>query len=319
MIFKSGSGSETENAGTARIPHTLRDTTSPLHASSSDPMQVGHSHLSADEWARRFREGHCLYCGRPGHLIRSCPVHPSREAPVRNRRSSDSEAMLIGRIRVKGPIDHCEVPVTLLLPEPHRVTALIDSGSSVNLIDRTLVQRLLIPHRACTSPRSVTTLDGRPLAHGMLDMVTEPLEFLIQDTCQKATIFFIIDIPAEPLVLGYPWLVIHQPQINWTKGIITGWGKQRSNHTQTELYPMTPAKCNVVDATPDLTLVPPEYHHLAELFIKKRATTLPPCRPYDLAIKLLPGTTPSRGRLYPLLVPGPGPWTSTLRKHSTRV
>ena len=40
---------------------------------------------------------------------------------------------------------------------------------------------------------------------------------------------------------------------------------------------------------PDLSLVPPIYHDLGEVFSKCRALTLPPYRPYDCAIDLLPG------------------------------
>ena len=48
----------------------------------------------------------------------------------------------------------------------------------------------------------------------------------------------------------------------------------------------------------DLSTVPACYHDLEEVFSKERAATLPPHRPYDCAIDLLPGTSPPRGRLY---------------------
>ena len=44
--------------------------------------------------------------------------------------------------------------------------------------------------------------------------------------------------------------------------------------------------------------VPAEYADLAEVFNKKKATTLPPHRPYDCALELHPGTVPPRGSLY---------------------
>ncbi|XP_029303854.1 uncharacterized protein LOC115018779 [Cottoperca gobio] len=46
--------------------------------------------------------------------------------------------------------------------------------------------------------------------------------------------------------------------------------------------------------------VPSEYHDLAEVFSKRRATSLPPHRPFDCAIDLLPGSFPTRGRIFSL-------------------
>lgn len=46
--------------------------------------------------------------------------------------------------------------------------------------------------------------------------------------------------------------------------------------------------------------IPPEYHDFMELFSKTKAAGLPPHRDYDCTINLLPGTSPPRGRIYPL-------------------
>ncbi len=48
----------------------------------------------------------------------------------------------------------------------------------------------------------------------------------------------------------------------------------------------------------DFSGVPEEYHDLWGVFSRSRATSLPPHRPYDCSIDLLPGTTPPRGGLY---------------------
>ncbi len=56
----------------------------------------------------------------------------------------------------------------------------------------------------------------------------------------------------------------------------------------------------------DLSNVPAEYQDLKEVFSKSRAASLPPHRPYDCAIDLLPGTTPPKGKLYSLSVPERG-------------
>ncbi len=53
----------------------------------------------------------------------------------------------------------------------------------------------------------------------------------------------------------------------------------------------------------DLTGVPAEYLDLRLVFSRSRATSLPPHRPFDCAIDLLPGTSPPRGRLFSLSGP----------------
>lgn len=44
--------------------------------------------------------------------------------------------------------------------------------------------------------------------------------------------------------------------------------------------------------------IPPEYQYLKQVFSKEKASSLPPQRPYDCAIQLLPGTSPPW--VYPL-------------------
>lgn len=57
------------------------------------------------------------------------------------------------------------------------------------------------------------------------------------------------------------------------------------------------------DEVVNLSNVPAEYRDLKEVFIKSRAASLPPHRPYDCAIDLVPGMSQPKGRLYSLLVP----------------
>jgi len=54
---------------------------------------------------------------------------------------------------------------------------------------------------------------------------------------------------------------------------------------------------------PDLTTVPTCYYHLREVFNKTKATLLPPHRPYDCGIDLLPGAAIPKGWLYSMSGP----------------
>ncbi|KAL0171103.1 hypothetical protein M9458_031414, partial [Cirrhinus mrigala] len=53
----------------------------------------------------------------------------------------------------------------------------------------------------------------------------------------------------------------------------------------------------------DLSRVPAIYHDLHSVFSRSPAVSLPPHRPYDCAIDLLPGSSPPRGRLFSLSEP----------------
>ncbi|KAL0173541.1 hypothetical protein M9458_029509, partial [Cirrhinus mrigala] len=60
---------------------------------------------------------------------------------------------------------------------------------------------------------------------------------------------------------------------------------------------------SVIVDSPIADNIPSVYHDLAEAFSKSRATQLPPHRTSDCAIELLPGTTPPKGRIFPLSQP----------------
>ncbi|KAF7640940.1 hypothetical protein LDENG_00004270, partial [Lucifuga dentata] len=116
-------------------------------------------------------------------------------------------------------------------------------------------------------------------------------------------VFHLMDSPQVPIVLGHPWLLCHNPQIDWKNNSIVRWGPACSTgclvsaHSSLELTPSPP------EEYPDLSLVPPEYMDLKRVFSKSRAVSLPPHRPYDCCIELLPGTSPPKGRLFSLALP----------------
>lgn len=60
------------------------------------------------------------------------------------------------------------------------------------------------------------------------------------------------------------------------------------------------SNCVAPPDPPDISSMPPVYHDLAEVFSKHRALSLPPHRPYDCAIDLLPGAAFPTSRLYNL-------------------
>ncbi len=114
---------------------------------------------------------------------------------------------------------------------------------------------------------------------------------------------FLMESPNASLVLGHPWLVQHSPHVDWSRSQIMSWSQ--SCHAcclgvaspPVSVFPVLQVEAE------DLTGVPEEYLDLRLVFSRSRATSLPPHRPFDCAIDLLPGTSPPRGRLFSLSGP----------------
>ena len=99
----------------------------------------------------------------------------------------------------------------------------------------------------------------------------------------------VIPSPHYPLVLGLPWLQRHDPHVSWTSGRVVEWSPHCLAHClRSSQPPGVPSPLSSPEP-PDLSSVPAEYHDLGEVFSKSRALSLPPHRPYDCAISLLPG------------------------------
>ncbi len=99
--------------------------------------------------------------------------------------------------------------------------------------------------------------------------------------------------PQNPIILGLPWLEQHNPSILWTKRQILHW-------SDFCLCSMPVKRRRETSAN---NLLPSKYQDLAEAFSKVKASYLPPHRPSDCAIDLLPGSQPPKGRVFPLSQP----------------
>ncbi|KAL0199704.1 hypothetical protein M9458_002891, partial [Cirrhinus mrigala] len=258
----------------------------PSTMTAPEPMQLGATKLTMEERERRIKNHLCLYCGQPGHLRATCPTRPPRPP---TSVSSDHVSL-----------NQCEVPAILKTKDISiRTTALIDSGAEGNFIDRDFVATNCLPVLSCVSPVAVAALDGRPLGTGRVEHTTDDLTLCLEPHHQETIRFFIISSPRTPLILGYPWLNQHEPVISWSSGTIAHWSPRCTQHhpqPNLQIAP-TPAPTRLRES------IPAEYHDLLEAFSTIKATQLPPHRPGDCAIDLLPGSIPPRGRIFPLSQP----------------
>lgn len=179
--------------------------------------------------------------------------------------------------------------------------ALIDSGAEASFIDEQWAREHGIPLADLEDSTPVFALDGSVISKVRLS--TRPVSLSISGNHQETIFFYIFQSPFCPVVLGHPWLAKHNPQINWTNNSILSWGL--SCHVECLVSAVSPvSSVSVFQEEPgDLNGVPGEYLDLRAVFSRSRATSLPPHRPYDCSIDLIPGTTPPRGRLYSLSAP----------------
>lgn len=218
-------------------------------------------------------------------------------------RSPVVERILVGDITTKSSLPRLMLPAKLTIKNvTHSLQALVDSGAEQSFIDAALAKKLNITLHALPDPLAVTALSGQRLSD--ITQITEPLSLTLSGNHSERIELFVFQAPRTPLVLGYPWLLQHNPHIDWKKERVTGWSIDcYMNCLQAAPAPTTSQGSDQPVEPPDLTSVPRVYHDLAEVFSKDGARSLPPHRPYDCAIDLLPGAPLPSGRLYSISQP----------------
>ncbi|KAK3540361.1 hypothetical protein QTP70_029552 [Hemibagrus guttatus] len=254
----------------ARIKSTYMRTI-PTHANdhaSPEAMQLGVPRLSTEERSRRLVHDLCFYCGEAGHRNSVCPLKARRIINDNGRVSVDNLFLLntkslTTKVKITTENDSFEF------------TALIDSGSALNLIHQDLITTFNIPIQPCHPPLKVTAVNNKPIGDSILQQ-TLPMQLQVGLFHQETTTFYVIDSPRHEIILGYPWLSVHDPVIS------------ASCVESPECNPVTIPSC---------------YHDLQEVFSKTKATQLPPHCPWDCTIDLLPNAMPPKSKVYPLSRP----------------
>uniref|UniRef100_A0A803JBS6 Reverse transcriptase domain-containing protein n=1 Tax=Xenopus tropicalis TaxID=8364 RepID=A0A803JBS6_XENTR len=270
-------------------PSSPQFTTSP----SEEPMQLGKARLSAQEKLRRRLSGLCLYCGGQSHLAVSCPVKLGN-TPA----SSKTVVSFAGSIVPKSveQSHQFHVPVQIRLSsQAIPVSAFLDSGAAGNFMDLAFAKKVGISLFPVAPPIRVFAIDDRPLSTDTITLTTGELSVQIGALHLEKMSFLIISCPSSPVVLGLPWLRLHNPSIDWSSGQISRWSQYCQRHC---LIPQ-PLQRVTVSST-SFSTVPSVFRDFSDVFCKKSAEFLPPHRQYDCPIDLLPGTMPPRGRTYPL-------------------
>ena len=283
-------------------------------AGAEEPMQLGRTKLSTEERQRRVQEGRCIYCGQMGHYLSGCPVKDRATAKY----------TLVSHTTVSSvrPL----MQAMLITPSQTVIYPfLVDSGADESFMDWRLAKKLNLKLIPLPKALEAHALDGRLLCR--ITHRTDLIQMTISQEHTESMSFHLLNSPSHPLILGFPWLSKHNPHMNWATGEVTGWDRNCSvtciravsiskiSHSSdvsslsclelpASRSAFTSSRRVSLDSDfPDLSRVPSCYLDLKEVFNKTRATSLPPHRPYDCAIDLLPGSSPPRGRLYSLSSP----------------
>ncbi|KAL0186621.1 hypothetical protein M9458_018291, partial [Cirrhinus mrigala] len=245
---------------------------------AGEPMQIGRTSL-------RYREGLDL-------------PSSSGKRTDQVKRGRSSSGLTTAKTYPKSFISRLLLQVSILMGHQRvETTAFVDSGAAGNFIDQAYAAQLGIVNEALSQPLNVTALDGRPLSFSPITHRTQELTLVIGSHSENIHLY-VTKLPAPPIILGHPWLITHDPLISWTSNRIIHWGAT----CQELCLRAKVGTCSGESEGPDVDLeaIPVQYRDLAEVFSKRSAARLPPHRPYDLAIDLVPGAVPPRGHLYSL-------------------
>ena len=190
------------------------------------------------------------------------------------------------------------------------VQALVDTANDLNLVRKDIADnlclRLLFPVRAATQAGGIP-LKTYSVFHERLQITDSFGKHLdARDPLTSAKI-------EVPLILGLPWLLHHNPILNFNPMTIQ-WQDSSSTVTDSIEEPLDlgsliqiPADFQVMqvqletlDEPLEEPTIPKAYRDLADVFSPSNANSLPPHRDEDHAIELEPGKTPPFGPLYNL-------------------
>ncbi|KAK3523630.1 hypothetical protein QTP70_005337 [Hemibagrus guttatus] len=198
------------------------------------------------------------------------------------------------------------VPVSLCFSDRCvPVPALIDSGAA-------LVEELGIPTFPCVPSLKLTAIDSQPIGEGYLKRQTQLLEFQVGLFHHEQLEFYVTSSPANPVILGFPWLWHHDPQISWRSRELVCWSPTCLKECLRESVSQPCRTSCMKEAIPAAHRhIPQAYADFQEVFSEERAARLLAHQAWDCAIDLLPNASPLGGESTPCRYQRPRLWRIT--------
>jgi hypothetical protein len=159
--------------------------------------------------------------------------------------------------------------------------ALLDSGAMENFLNIKYASKIGLLVKRLTMERKLFNVDSMPNKAGTLKYYAD------LETCtgaKRTTLrFFLTNLGENQVILGYPWFVTAQPQIDWARGWIdydqlpiiirNNDTHQAAFHTRNQGQKVVIKKVKVDER------VPPPYRHFADVFSNKESKKFPPSQP----------------------------------------
>ncbi|KAK3544517.1 hypothetical protein QTP86_014096 [Hemibagrus guttatus] len=188
--------------------------------------------------------------------------------------------------------------------------ALLDSGSAGNFISGTLCRQLHLRTTAMPKVYQIHAVTGRPLRQ--VRHLAGPLCLQIGALHTEEIYLMVLENSTADVVLGRPWLEQHDPILSWKTGEVLRWGEhcfegcfpERPSPRLSRIHEVQVHATSMESPLENHSItIPACYSRFSDVFCPKKASKLPPHRPWDCAIDLIPGEPVPRGRIYSLSLP----------------
>lgn len=168
-------------------------------APEPEPMQISCNSLTCME-REIINSGLCLYCGASGHLLQTCPVQPPR--PAVSTIQLNLQISTLTRMSIQLISPHTSIPGQ----------ALVDSGSSGNLISIETLNQLQLKQKLHSQTLNVQTIQGKPLGRGKVRHRSPTIMLRVGCLHEEVLSFLVLEHSTVDIVLGRPWLTLHSPK-----------------------------------------------------------------------------------------------------------
>jgi len=180
------------------------------------------------------------------------------------------------------------------------VKALLDSRATGLFMDTTFAKEKGFKMEKLKRPLLVKNVDGIVNAWGAITHQVE-CNIFFKGHVERARMD-IYNLGKTELILGMPWLVAHNPEINWKKGEVKMThcppicGKRKQGGEEKKVRKVEKNE----DEEVVKRLVPQKFWKWKKVFGKRESERMPVRKVWDHAIELKEGFTPRKGKVYSL-------------------